>query len=166
MIENIRLTTMNYELMLVVSPEVDIDPVISRVEKSIKDASATGVKINKLGKKPLSYKIAKHNEGEYVLFNFEAGGEAVGAVSKRLKLEQEAILRYLVVKIKVSRVPKVPKVSKEIGKQERREKVKSKVTVQTVSSREKKTEITKVKTRGPKQVKEKKQKVTKKGKKK
>jgi len=91
---------MIYELMIIVNPSGEIDPILSRVEKSLKDASATSVKINKLGKKILAYPIAKQTEGEYVVVNFEAGGEAVGAISKRLQLEQEAILRYLFIKVK------------------------------------------------------------------
>lgn len=122
--------------MLVVNPTADVDPVISRVEKSIKDASATGLKINKLGKKPLSYQIAKHSEGEYVLFDFEAGGEAVGAVSKRLRLEQEAILRYLIIKTKASRVSKISEI-----KDTRQKEEPSKVTVKTISSKEKKEKV-------------------------
>lgn len=91
---------MTYEMMILISPKGEIDPILSRVEKSLKDVNATSVKINKLGKKMLAYPIAKQTEGEYVVVNFEAGGEAVGAISKRLQLEQEAILRYLIIKVK------------------------------------------------------------------
>ncbi|OGD84354.1 30S ribosomal protein S6, partial [Candidatus Curtissbacteria bacterium RBG_13_40_7] len=122
---------MNYELMIVVSPGGEVDPILSRVEKSLKDADATSIRVDKLGKKLLAYPIAKQTEGEYVVINFEAGGEAVGAISKRLKLEQEAILRYLIVK--VTKGTKVSKVTKE-GKTREEDKTKEtgKVVVRTV----------------------------------
>lgn len=151
---------MNYELMLVVNPTVDIEPVISRVEKSVKDTGAASIKINKLGKKPLSYQIAKQNEGEYILVNFEAPGEAVGAIAKSLRLEQEAILRYLIIKAKASGVSKISETLDTGG-----EKEPPKVTVKTVSSKDKKEKAPKVKTKETKQRIVKKQKVTKKGKK-
>lgn len=153
---------MNYELMLVVNPTADADPVIARIEKSIKDASATGLKINKLGKKTLAYQIAKHNEGEYIVINFDAGGEAIQSVSKRLKLEQEAILRYLIIKAKASKgLPLL-----EIKDTDEKLTKTLKVTVKTVSSREKLTKAPKEKTKKPKLKKVDKQKVGKKSKKK
>jgi small subunit ribosomal protein S6 len=128
---------MQYELMLVVNPTADADGVIARIEKSIKDASATGLKINKLGKKTLAYQIAKHNEGEYVVINFDANGEAIQSVSKRLRLEQEAILRYLIIKAKASKGLPLLEI-KDTG--EKLIKT-SKVTVKTVSSREKSLKV-------------------------
>ncbi len=131
---------MNYELMLVVNSTGDVDPAISRVEKSLKDANATAIKISKLGKKNLAYPIAKQNEGEYVLLNFEAGGEVVGVINKKLRLEQEAVLRYLIIKAKPSTVSKITEI-KDAGE---KPKELSKVTVKTVSSKEKKVEEKKV----------------------
>jgi len=140
---------MNYELMLVVSPKSEVDPIVAKVEKSLKDTSATAVKIEKLGKKTLSYPIARQNEGEYVVVNFEAGGEAVGAISKILRLEQEAILRYLIIKApKIAKVTKVIKESKEPeGSKGTKAKVTGKVVVKTVTKT-----ATKV-TKGPKEPK-------------
>lgn len=120
---------MNYELMILVSPKAEVDPIVSKVEKFLKEVSATSVKVEKLGKKMLSYPIAKQTEGEYVVVNFEAGGEAVGAISKILRLEQEAILRYLI--IKTSKAPKVAKVTKKPKEQEVAAKESSKVIVKT-----------------------------------
>ena len=128
---------MNYELMLVVSPTADVDPIMSRVEKSVKDTGATSVKINKLGKKPLSYQIAKHSEGEYVLVNFEAPGDAVGAISKRLRLEQEVILRYLIIKVKNLKAVKITEIKDEGEKP----KTTPKVTIKTISSKEKQAKV-------------------------
>ena len=120
---------MQYELMVVATTASDTEGILGRIEKSIKEAGASGLKVEKLGKKALSYAIAKQQEGEYVLFNFEAPPETIGAISKMLRLEREAILRYLILRVPmVSRVSRVPKVSK--GKEET-EKPKAKVIVTT-----------------------------------
>ncbi len=106
-----------YELMVLGNPAEDVDKLIASVEKFIKDASGSGLSTEKLGKKPLAYPVRKKNEGEYVVFNFEAPGTAVKTVSDKLKLEQEAVMRYLIIKAKVKSEKKEvegePKVAKE-----------------------------------------------------
>src|SRR3990167_10353996 len=91
---------MKYELMVIVNPNAELETVRSRIEKSIKSADASQVKVTKMGRKLLAYAIAKQTEGEYLLFNFEAPQTAVAAVYQQLKLEQEEILRYLIIKSK------------------------------------------------------------------
>ena len=100
------IVRMNYELMVITAAGAGGESVLTKVEKSIKEAEVSNLKVEKLGKKALAYPIVKQTEGEYVLFNFEAPGETIGAIAKMLRLEREAILRYLIL-----RVPRVSKVS-------------------------------------------------------
>lgn len=102
----------NYELMVVGRLD-GADSLFTKVEKLVKAANASSVSTQKMGKKVLAYPIAKQTDGEYFLFNFEAPGEAVLAISEGLRLEQEAVLRYMVVKTKETKGPKESKETKE-----------------------------------------------------
>src|SRR3972149_4119699 len=126
---------MNYELMVVTTAVSSTDPILAKIEKSVKEAEASNLKVEKLGKKALAYPIAKQTEGEYVLFNFEAPPEAIGVISKMLRLEREAILRYL-----ISRVSEESTVDKKV----KEEKPKAKVIVTTKTATKTATKVTKV----------------------
>ncbi|MBI2594229.1 30S ribosomal protein S6, partial [Candidatus Curtissbacteria bacterium] len=118
---------MLYELMLIASPKADSKNLIGEVEKTIKNADGSAVKVENLGKKNLAYPIVKEDEGEYFVFNFEAPPDAVKKISDKLRLEREALLRYLIIK-------------SQVGKREKRVRVQEptpqppKVTVKTVTT--------------------------------
>lgn len=76
------------------------DQLVGRVEKTLKDAGATGLKVDSLGKKQLAYSIRKQTDAVYYVVNFEAATESIGPVASKLRLEQEDLLRYLIVKKK------------------------------------------------------------------
>ena len=88
-----------YEL-LVIGKAGDGDAVFSKVEKILKGVKASSVKSKKMAKKALAYPIAKQTEADYLLFNFEAEGGAVKDIGDSLKLEQEDVLRYLIIRTK------------------------------------------------------------------
>lgn len=126
--------------MVIGNPKTDSEKFLARVKKILEEASAANLKVERMGKKLLAYPIAKQTEGEYLLFNFEAEPQAVFEISSALRLEQEQVLRYLLV-----RVPKVAKVSKGTEEPREPEEV-EKITVKTVVSGAKK-EKAKVKTK-------------------
>ena len=97
----------NYELMIIGNPKVDSEAMLSVVDRALKEVNATNVKVDRLGRKLLAYPIAKQTEGEYTVFNFEADGGAIAQIAGRLKLAQEAILRYLITKVQESKSPRV-----------------------------------------------------------
>lgn len=113
--------------MLVVTPSENVDSLISGVEKSLKGANASDLKVEHLGKKKLAYPISKQTDGEYYLFNFEAPTEAIRTINDKLRLEQEAILRYLIIKSQAAGVAR-PMRAGEVGK-------KAVVTVKTKVSK-------------------------------
>ncbi len=141
-----------YELMLV-SKISGSEGLLSRVEKVLKDAKAENLKVDKLGKKQLAYPIKKQTEADYCVLNFEVLGSEVKTLSDMLRLEQEDLLRHLLLTQK-TRKPSKRKVSAKIV-EEKIEENKPKVTVVT-----KKVEVTaapKVKeVKSPKATKEKK----------
>ncbi|MCY3981146.1 MAG: 30S ribosomal protein S6 [Alphaproteobacteria bacterium] len=50
------------------------------------------------GLKTLAYRIKKNRKGHYVLFNFEAPGDAVAELERRMRLSED-VLRYLTMRI-------------------------------------------------------------------
>ena len=125
-----------YELMVIAKSDL-AGEVSGKVEKFLKEINAASVKLEKLGKKTLAYPIAKQSEAEFFLYNFEAEGKDLKALSDKIRLEQEAVLRHLLIKVaKATKVSKhrrleVQDESALITKEE--VKVKPKVTVTTKS---------------------------------
>lgn|SRR3989344_3428286 len=120
---------MTYELVIVAVND-KADQLLGRVEKSIKEASGANVKVDRLGKKQLAYAIKKQTDATYFLLNFEAEGEAIGPVWDKLRLEQEDLLRYLLIK-KENKKPRARKGKRLVEKEQKVEveKEKPKVTV-------------------------------------
>lgn len=128
-----------YEL-LIVSKINDTDGLLSRVEKMLKDASAVDLKMDKLGKKQLAYPIKKQTEADYAVLTFGAEGTVIGNLTDMLRLEQESLLRYLIIKQKARKASKRKRVVVEEVKEEKTPKV----TVITKPSSAKATEGKKV----------------------
>ena len=129
-----------YELMVIAKTDSS-DEVFGKIEKFLKDIDAVSVKAEKLGKKILAYPIAKQTEAEYFLYNFEAEGKDLKALSDKIRLEQEAILRHLLITVaKVSQAKRHQGNKALTGEVEEKktEEVKVKPTV-TVTTR---TEVT------------------------
>ncbi len=95
-----------YELMVVASPNENADNFVKKLEGFLTDAKVTSLKTERLGKKPLAYQIRKQAEGEYVLFTFESSSDLPASIVSKLKIEQEAVLRYLLTKTKAAKVGK------------------------------------------------------------
>lgn len=117
-----------YELVIV-SKVSETEGLLSRVEKTLKDAEATEVKIEKLGKKLLAYPIKKQTEADYIMLNFEAEGKAIADISDMLRLEQEALLRHILLRKKIRKTPRRRHATKRV--QEEKKVETPKVTVVT-----------------------------------
>ena len=50
------------------------------------------------GLKTLAYRIKKNRKGHYVLFNFDASGDAIAELERRMRLSED-VLRYLTLRI-------------------------------------------------------------------
>lgn len=152
-----------YELMVIAKTET-ADEVFGKVEKFLKDIDAVSLNAQKLGKKVLAYPIAKQTEAEYFLYNFEAEGKDLKALTDKIRLDQEAVLRHLLITVaKVSKAKRHQgnKTSMDKVEEKKTEEVKVKPTV-TVTTKTKVSDVSKV----SKVSKVKKPKTEKKGKKK
>lgn len=126
-----------YEL-LIVAKISESDGLVGRVEKALKSASAVDVKVSKLGKKNLAYNIKKQTEAEYTVINFNGEGTVIGEISEMLRLEQDALLRHIIVKQKIRKLRKKVMVREEKVEVKREEK-KPQVTVVTKKAAEAKS---------------------------
>jgi len=91
----------DYELVAIISPEVDeegVSEIVDKVSQSVDSRGGVVEDIKKWGKRKLAYPIRKFMEADYVLAHFKLTPKSV----KELEGEISAlgdILRYLVVKV-------------------------------------------------------------------
>ena len=92
--------THQYELMVILSPEIDERTVAPSLDKFLKVITNDGGTIDKVdiwGKRRLAYEIQKKTEGIYAVVNFTANSDATVELDRQLKLS-EAVLRTKVLR--------------------------------------------------------------------
>lgn len=92
--------THQYELMVILTPEIDERQVAPTLDKFLKVITTDGGSIDKVdiwGKRRLAYEIQKKNEGIYAVVNFTATSEATQELDRQLKLN-ETIMRTKVLR--------------------------------------------------------------------
>jgi small subunit ribosomal protein S6 len=91
----------DYELVLIISPEIPEEDVPSTIDKVSDFISSRGgeiTEVDRWGKRKLAYPINRFREGNYVLsrFKFEPGMTA--ALEANLQISED-ILRHLLVRL-------------------------------------------------------------------
>ena len=92
--------THQYELMVILSPEIDERQVAPNLDKFLKVITNDGGSIEKVdiwGKRRLAYEIEKKTEGIYAVVNFTATSAATQELDRQLKLS-EAVMRTKVLR--------------------------------------------------------------------
>ena len=92
--------THQYELMVILTPEIDERTVAPTLDKFLKVITNDGGSIDKVdiwGKRRLAYEIQKKNEGIYAVVNFTATSAATQELDRQLKLN-ESIMRTKVLR--------------------------------------------------------------------
>jgi small subunit ribosomal protein S6 len=92
--------THQYELMVILSPEIDERTVAPSLDKFLKVITNDGGSIDKVdiwGKRRLAYEIQKKNEGIYAVVNFTASSAATQELDRQLNLS-ELIMRTKVLR--------------------------------------------------------------------
>jgi small subunit ribosomal protein S6 len=93
--------TRNYELVLVLKPELTDEAqegFLQKVTRWVTEKGGSVSQTDKWGRKKLAYPLKQFMEGIYVLTRFSAEPTLVREVEKNLRLSEE-VLRHLVVKI-------------------------------------------------------------------
>jgi len=92
--------THQYELMVILNPEIDERQVSTHLDKFLKvitDAKGTIENIDIWGRRRLAYEIQKKSEGIYAVVNFTATSEATQELDRQLKLN-ELVMRTKVLR--------------------------------------------------------------------
>ena len=90
----------DYELVVIISPEVDeaVDSVIDNVSRFITENGGIVANIDRWGKRRLAYPIKHFMEGNYVLTRFKLGPKLSRELEASLQISEE-VLRHLLIKI-------------------------------------------------------------------
>ena len=92
--------THQYELMVILSPEIDERTVAPSLDKFLKVITNDGGSIDKVdiwGKRRLAYEIQKKTEGIYAVVNFTATSDTTNELDRQLKLS-ELVMRTKVLR--------------------------------------------------------------------
>ena len=98
-VEDNRLA--DYEMVYIVSPEVDDEALESRIESISQFISGrNGVvdEVERWGKKKLAYPIKHFLEGNYVLTRFKVSPAQCKELEANLKISEE-VIRHLLIKL-------------------------------------------------------------------
>ena len=90
----------DYELVLIISPEIpeeDVSSAIDKVSQFITGRGGTVADVNRWGRRKLAYPIHRHMEGNYVLTQFQLDPDQVTGLEASLGLAEE-VIRHLVVR--------------------------------------------------------------------
>ena len=99
-----------YEELFIVRPDAtdeEIDPLIEQIKGVITSGGGTVDKADKWGVRKLAYRVAKRNEGFYILVQFSAGPTLVKELERRLRVS-DMVLKFITVRIdeKMKRIEK------------------------------------------------------------
>ena len=91
----------DYELVAIISPEVDeegLSKIVDKVTQSIDSRGGAVEEIKNWGRRKLAYPIRKFMEADYVLARFKLMPKSVKELEGEISASGD-ILRYLVVKV-------------------------------------------------------------------
>ncbi len=91
----------DYELVAIISPEVDeegVSKIVDKVTQSINSRGGAVEEIKKWGRRKLAYPVRKFMEADYFLARFKLMPQSVKELEGEISASGD-ILRYLVVKV-------------------------------------------------------------------
>ena len=90
----------DYELVAIISPEIDqegVSRIVDKVTQSINSRGGAVEEIKDWGRRKLAYPVRKFIEADYILARFKLMPASVKELKREISASEE-ILRYLVVK--------------------------------------------------------------------
>lgn len=106
--------THNYELMVILDPEIDertVAPSLDRFLNVIRNDGGSIDNVDVWGKRRLAYEINKKAEGIYAVVNFTASSAATQELDRQLRLS-EAVMRTKVLRAEEA-VARISKAAEE-----------------------------------------------------
>jgi small subunit ribosomal protein S6 len=114
--------THQYELMVILDPEIDertVAPSLDKFLGVIRNDGGTIENVDIWGRRRLAYEIKKKSEGIYAVVNFTATSDATVELDRQLKLS-EAVLRTKVLRAEEAVARVVAHTAEEAAKAERK----------------------------------------------
>jgi len=97
----VETTVKPYELMLIISPDLrepEVKKKLKEIEGMIEKAGGKVTNEDYWGKKNLSYRINKHYEGIYVVYNLELPNTYLGELKTFFRIEKD-VLRAMIISL-------------------------------------------------------------------
>lgn len=114
--------THQYELMVILDPEIDertVAPSLDKFLNVIRSDGGTIENVDIWGRRRLAYEIKKKSEGIYAVVNFTANSDATVELDRQLKLS-EAVLRTKVLRAEEAVARAVAHTADEAKRAERK----------------------------------------------
>ena len=89
----------NYEIMILLDPNLQEDEsttLLEKIQQTITANKGKIIKVNQWGKRTLAYEIKKFQQAFYNIIDFELEPENIANIEKSIKFD-EKIIRYLIV---------------------------------------------------------------------
>ncbi|MGE5487734.1 MAG: 30S ribosomal protein S6 [bacterium] len=109
-----------YEELFIVRPdatEEEVDALVEAASQTVTNGGGTVDKVEKWGVRKLAYRVAKREEGYYVLMQITSNPEPVKEVERRFRVSDD-VLKFLTVRID----KKLKKIEKKRQEREKRAK--------------------------------------------
>ena len=111
-----------YEVMYIIDPDT-ADEKVTAINESIQgiieNGGATVVRMDDGGRRDLAYPINKKTQGYYMLFEIEGSGQEILELERRMRVN-DAIMRYITVRVDLDRKRADKIKAKRDSKQEKR----------------------------------------------
>jgi len=91
----------SYEMVFIVRPDLegdDFEEVVAEVQDLVERNEGEITKLEPWGLRRMAYPIQDHQEGHYVLTNFELKPQKVTTLERALKLK-ETVIRHMVIRL-------------------------------------------------------------------
>ena len=90
-----------YEEVFIVKPDAadeEAESVIEQLSKTVTEQGGSIDNVDRWGRRKLAYRVAKFDEGNYVIVKFSAKPETVREVERRLRVN-DLVLKFLTVRL-------------------------------------------------------------------
>lgn len=106
-----------YETLYIVQPnlqEDQVDEIVRSFEAIIPENKGTLLKTEKWGKRKLAYRLGRHWEGYYVLYEYEGDGSTQRELERRMRIHDH-VVRHITTKVD-------PRMAAELERKAERDK--------------------------------------------
>lgn len=127
-----------YEVMYIAAPETadeDVTKLNESLQQIIENGGGSIVKTDVMGRRKLAYPINKKTEGYYTLFEIEGSGQEIAELERRMRVN-DAIIRYLTVRVDEERKTAAKLTAKREDRQSRKRSGSSNFNQTQTSARE------------------------------